>query len=367
MSQRGPAVVRFSLLLLVFAAFAMALVQPSQAGSEAAPEIVDPANDHAVGDEVPAGPPASVSNSADVVAAWFENETADQVTLIVKTSAGPATTNNVEGVVTLYDHTYAFSFAVAGTTYVASLRVDQTAGVSVGGVASSGSIDQEKHFAIMIVPKANIGNPAAGALATSLFVDSNSEVFVDDSPLTVHDRAPNADFGTDYTFTGGSGNSTTPGDSDGDGLNDTCEQQYFGGLNSTHNATGDADGDGLTNGQECVGGTDPTKADSDGDGVNDDKDPFPTDPTKGGTSSGSGSGSSSGSRSSSSSRSSSNTGTDSQTSSTRGDAQGDGEVKNLDDAIDRLRSDASYVGMSAGGFLTVVVLAILALAVRWSL
>jgi len=58
-------------------------------------------------------------------------------------------------------------------------------------------------------------------------------------------------------------------DSDGDGLPDAWELQYFGNLNQT--AAGDFDGDGLTNLQEYQLGTDPTKVDTDGDGVPDGK------------------------------------------------------------------------------------------------
>jgi hypothetical protein len=57
-------------------------------------------------------------------------------------------------------------------------------------------------------------------------------------------------------------------DSDGDGLADNWEIQYFGNLNQS--ANGDPDGDGLTNLQEFQQGRNPTKsalADS-GDFVN---------------------------------------------------------------------------------------------------
>ena len=51
---------------------------------------------------------------------------------------------------------------------------------------------------------------------------------------------------------------TSPGDSDGDGLPDAWEIQYFGSINdprATPNA--DPDGDGFTNLQEYLAGTDP--------------------------------------------------------------------------------------------------------------
>jgi hypothetical protein len=49
---------------------------------------------------------------------------------------------------------------------------------------------------------------------------------------------------------------TTVADSDGDGISDDWEAQYFGGTNAA-NASLDSDGDGLTNLEEYTAGTDP--------------------------------------------------------------------------------------------------------------
>jgi hypothetical protein len=57
-------------------------------------------------------------------------------------------------------------------------------------------------------------------------------------------------------------------DSDGDGLVDAYEIQYFGSIAAQSGAS-DADSDGRTNLQEAQAGTFPTVADSDGDGLND--------------------------------------------------------------------------------------------------
>src|SRR5690606_3831693 len=54
-------------------------------------------------------------------------------------------------------------------------------------------------------------------------------------------------------------------DSDGDGLLDSFERLYFGGLLAADGA-GDNDGDGLTNAEEMAEGTNPSSGDSDGDG-----------------------------------------------------------------------------------------------------
>jgi hypothetical protein len=64
---------------------------------------------------------------------------------------------------------------------------------------------------------------------------------------------------------GPAGNATT--DADSDGLNDTWEQENFGGLQE--NGTGDPDADGLNNTGEQQHGTDPNAADTDGDGFSD--------------------------------------------------------------------------------------------------
>jgi len=57
-------------------------------------------------------------------------------------------------------------------------------------------------------------------------------------------------------------------DSDGDGLPDTWESLYFGGI-TAQDGSGDPDGDGLTNAQEFTAGTDPTLPDTDIDGMPD--------------------------------------------------------------------------------------------------
>lgn len=62
---------------------------------------------------------------------------------------------------------------------------------------------------------------------------------------------------------------STPEDTDGDGLADAWEIQYFGNI-TAQNGTGDPDNDGFNNEYEETNGTDPTvSADSDGDGLAD--------------------------------------------------------------------------------------------------
>jgi hypothetical protein len=100
---------------------------------------------------------------------------------------------------------------------------------------------------------------------------------------------------TDTTGTGTTTGTATL-DTDGDGIpNATDTDDDNDGVSDTQEATdgtdplkADTDGDGLSDGDEKTKGTNPLKADSDGDGVNDKADPFPLDPSKGGTASGTG-------------------------------------------------------------------------------
>jgi hypothetical protein len=57
------------------------------------------------------------------------------------------------------------------------------------------------------------------------------------------------------------------GDSDGDGLPDGWEREFFGNL--THDGTLNSDGDGLSDAQEWELGSHPLQTDTDGDGAAD--------------------------------------------------------------------------------------------------
>jgi hypothetical protein len=65
-----------------------------------------------------------------------------------------------------------------------------------------------------------------------------------------------------------SGVGPNPGDLDKDGLPDSWEIQYFGGI-SVYDGNADPDNDGLLNSFELLANTSPTLADTDGDGFSD--------------------------------------------------------------------------------------------------
>lgn len=406
MTQRGPALVRIALFCLFFGAFAMGLVQPAQAGTEEAPEIQDPAGDSIF----PAG--------HDIVAVWIEQTPVDVP------DAGPALHLRVR-VAEDFQHApalfasatrYRISFSSDDVTMLPAGAVEAYVNLSPSCVSSSvvvtaapncteesvscrfgttaatggsaplaeelaltSSFDEATLFGCLL-PLSMLGTFGEGDSLTSLVLAAQlvsrgplsgaPPTGGDNVPVTVvetWDRAPDEGVGQDFFFGTATGNTTDPNDSDSDGLNDTWETDNFGNATNA-NATGDPDGDGLTNGQEEALGTDPNKADTDADGCNDKEDSAPLDPAAGcGQGENTTSSTTSTSTSSSSTTTSSTSGTTTSSTSTSSGAQGNGGVDSFDEAVDRLTSDAGYLGMSAGGFLAVLVLAILALAVRWSL
>ncbi|MES2153803.1 MAG: hypothetical protein V4510_01565 [bacterium] len=251
---------------------------PAAAGTEAVPEITDPANDIVL---TPAGTATAAScipsatmqpcpqwTRMDTVAAWIDNETATLFHANIKVSGDPSSG------ATGYSWSLAFHMKFNGTDFIASASAvgGQTVGApTAGGVATAATVAGS--IVTLTVPKAALA-PAlgSGARLTDLYVIGNA-MTPPPSPspgvVLTTDRAPDGTaFGTPYNFTMTGGNITAGGaDSDADGLNDTFEQQYFGNLNET--ASGDKDADGLTNSQEQALGTDPTKPDTDGDGFND--------------------------------------------------------------------------------------------------
>lgn len=364
-SPSGTPAVRLSLLTLFTVALLVALVEPAMAGTEAAPEIQDAVGDQSVG--AAGGPVAPcevncVGNGVDIVTVWIDNETAIQFNINIRMTGDiiggqpfPVPGTPVPNV---GSDTFTIEFTIGGTAH--TVTVNMASGVVTLSDNANSALIAGNLMAVTIL-KSAVGSPTFGGVLSGFSVEVTRSL-ADEFPLpSLADRAPNEGAGAEYTFSGGGAPMVDPDDTDGDGMNDTCEMQYFGDL--THNETEDADGDTLTNGQECAIGTDPTKADSDGDGTNDNVDPAPTDPTIGGSSSTS----STGPTTPPPTTTSQTTTTSSTSRTTSVPAGDDGDVKNLSDAVEQLKSDPGYLGLSGGGFLAVLVLCIIALAVRWSL
>ena len=395
MTERGPAMVRIALLGVLFAALGLALLQPSSAGTSADPEVTDPAGDGQVGlavgdrdlvrvyiqDTLVAGDPPEVVFVAELAADIQQTSSFHSVQeririAFIPTNPGGLPAGAVEAYVAIR-----LGFVQQGApaesaacSFGTTTAVGGSRGVSqeVAGVSAFTPAHYECRIPVSLIGgfDSTAGHKITGLYGQFQLVQRGplSGTIPDDpagvNVLRTYDRAPDTGIGRDFPPGNVTGNQTA-GDSDNDGLNDTCEQDYFGDLNSTHNGTGDADGDGLSNQHECDLGTDPTNPDTDGDGVNDKDDPFPSDPPQGGNTTGSQPSTST--SQSSTSGTASVTSTSGSSSSTGTGDEADLEVKSLGDAVEKLQSDLDYLGTSAGGMVAVLLLAILALAVRWSL
>ena len=253
------------------ASFVALFVSPVSAGTQAAPELTDNANDQALTPEgqalpnpvlptgctAPAPSQACLFTRLDILSMWIDNETADniQVNILFTGAPGGATTSS-----------YIWQFSavpIGGTTAVVA-----TATATGGATTTPPAAGQN------VVSAAVSGNILQLTIAKSIYAGTGI------TTMTIHTegRAPaaapgNVLFATDdaaaagtvaYTFGASVGD---PFDSDADGLNDTWEQTNFGDLNET--AEGDPDADGLNNTAEFDEGTDPNDEDTDDDGASD--------------------------------------------------------------------------------------------------
>ena len=379
--------------LLASLALSFLAITPAQAGTYDDPEVTD-ANDAALLGLVPACLPPNPGGVTCSAAPGFVNiqlgyvaaETADSVTFKIDGPNNPNSYGPTE---------FRFYFTVDGTPYMAGIHMDQAATgappASVGtgeltplGVASSVRFTEDDPIQMeLVVPRAAIGSPALGATMTELHIESDLRVLLGEIPAVFSDRAPDEGFGRDYTFIAGPAPAGGGADSDGDGLNDTWEQDNFGDLNQTGSDDPDDDGlnntaefdlgtdpndadsddDGLEDGDEVTRGTDPLDADTDGDGLDDgDEVTRGTDPLDADTD---GDGVSDGDEVS---EGSDPLDGDDQASGggSEGSGSGPGSASSEKSALDELQDDPGYLAISGAGLVSVVVLSIIGLAARWS-
>lgn len=251
----------FAVVPALLFALALSAWTPSvHAGTADAPEITDPAADHVV-----LGVPVGVTGqflNADILAGWMAEEPGNLL-LNVQIAGGGAPG-------TAGPYTWIFSCAEVEAT--ATTAADQP---TPGGAATAAAFADG--VVTMTVPLSAL---AGATQLTACFIESRGGTPEEiQNPISIGDTAPDdgADAGISYTVTGGGAPTNgTAGDSDGDGLNDTKETDYFGNI-TAQNGTGDPDGEGLNNTAEFNLGTDPTDEDTDGDGLDDKADAFPLD------------------------------------------------------------------------------------------
>ena len=204
-----------SLLVSLALALLLSLAAPSLAGTAEDPEVTDGINDVtfegqpacAPSNPAPANPCPGPVGFANLRKGWVADESETAIVLTIDS----ADNANVYG-----DGLYEFRFTVGATDYVAGML----AGVAPAngaapppeptGVASSAEFVDT--LMVITVPRVAIGSPAAGTLMTKLHVTALVTTEVGD----LEDRAPDADFGRDYTFlmgaaASGSGNMTAGG------------------------------------------------------------------------------------------------------------------------------------------------------------
>jgi hypothetical protein len=216
------------------------------------------------------GPPIDQFTNADIVALWIM-EDADNLFFNIQISGSGATTST-----TGYTWTVHMTIGAEDKHASCASGADQpTPGDEATAAALADGV------LTLTVPRSALG-ATTGVEITGIAVESNGNILAT-GVLAATDTAPDGgeEAGASYTVTGG-GAAGPPGDTDGDGLNDTKEVEQFGGIGA-QNGTGDPDGDGLNNTQEFGIGTNATKADTDGDGLNDKQDSAPLDPLKPGT------------------------------------------------------------------------------------
>lgn len=270
MGHRGlDALLGLSVLCLVLSTLPGAL-----AGTADAPEVTDASDDRVLATVVPLGSiPVPVAEAAELVAGWVsENSTALFFNIEVAGDIAAGLAAEPVGVTAEYD--FEFHFTRAGEDLHAAVAIaDEVVGdgVTPGELATAATVSGA--VVNLTVLKSALPGLAPGENLSALEITAVATLTAVTEFGTVTDEAAST---TAYAVQLADGG--VAGDIDADGLPDAWEQENFGGL--AGNGTTDADGDGLNNTAENQLGTDPADEDTDGDTVLDGADPFPLDPTR---------------------------------------------------------------------------------------
>jgi hypothetical protein len=196
------------LAALALVALALATVPAASAGSAAHPEIDDGNDDVSVNGLCSGGfDPNDPCPSHDFV--WpgadldyaYVSDTADALLLTIGLKAGTGfkTAAPAETVFAV-DYDYTFGFTAGGAPRVATAHFPHGGTITPGGAATVATVDSAGKELTLTVPKAAVGDVGPGDLLTGLYCQVDGK---GSSDFTLSDRAPNANYGLDYTVANG--------------------------------------------------------------------------------------------------------------------------------------------------------------------
>ncbi len=208
-----------SLILTMLIAASALFASAAIAGTSDEPEITDPSGDAVIG-EFPAATPV---NSADIVAAWM-NDDGENLSTTIQLFAMDSDPTAPEffflfELLHIRVIVYEFHFTVDETACWtrATYQLSEPSPPDVPGSAytwessagtANGVVDDANNTLTIIVPLEDLG-VSVGDIATELYVTSAAYLLMTDLSPVAEDRAPDADFGEDYTI-GGAGGVPTP-------------------------------------------------------------------------------------------------------------------------------------------------------------
>src|ERR1051326_2759186 len=184
----GTAAARLTLWTLVLATLAMALVQPADAGTQAAPEITDPAHDHkltpagmavgSAGTLCDNGPPCFAR--IDILEVWIDTETADSFNVNIQLSNAPVAAAE-------YNSHYEFHATFGGTEVVAKVDTDANGPVAGDNVASASASGNILTFTLH---KSIYGADTVGGSLTAVFAVGQAATARATAPATARATPP---------------------------------------------------------------------------------------------------------------------------------------------------------------------------------
>lgn len=194
-----------TLAVLLLAAGLMAVfgLAPATAGSQAHPEITDPAGDQSVAGAAPA---AAIATAVDIVSAWVDNDTATAIQFHILLTGDPS--GSLAGPASFEYH---FHVTVGTTSYDASASADPTGAYTADGTVAN-AVAVANNVVTLSVAKSALGNPAKGTTLSAMYAEAMAANLGAPAGSLVSDTAPDAGATGAVTYTvtnGAAGNTTT--------------------------------------------------------------------------------------------------------------------------------------------------------------